>query len=250
MIKKIVVGLSTVGALLAFNLDSAVNELSCKKISFNSDMAGMYKEFDEQKNLWFLYMPKLNYLLVHKTGKNNVADGAEIVKMSDFTSIPNISGADIKFGNYNGTDSKVSELSNQAFKIDGDMAGMYKEFDKQKNLWFLYMPKLNYLLIHETGKYTTKDGAKIVKVSDYFKSIDVVKDPFGNPTGEIEFISKDGCGNENSSTGASSSINSGSSSSGSGSTTSPVSVIYPPAVPNVSDSSGVVTPPSVPPVTN
>ena len=238
MLKKLLVSVSIAASLLAFNLDNAVDKLSCKTFSLNDSVAGLYKYYDPSNKLWFLYMPKINYLLVHETGKAKTSEGATIVNPANFQSLT--AQSMVSFGNYIGSDSRLDPLSGETFKIDDNMAGLYDYFDPTNKLWFLYMPSLNYLLIHETGKAKTSEGAQIVKIADYFQKIEVVKDPYGNSTGSIKFISKSGCGN-----GSSSSSSSASSSNG---------VDFPPQPPNLGSSSsgasssngGVQTPPQVP----
>jgi len=168
-------------ALFAIDKDSVVDKLSSQTYSIEDDLAGVYKLFDPASNLWFLYMPKLNYLLIHETGKNKVADGATSIPVTDFTSIKVQNGA-IVFGDYLGDDYRAELLANSSFTFDGEMAGIYNKFDTQNDLWFLYMPKLNYLLVHETGKVTTAEGAITIDTSS-FQSIEVTRDPFGNNTG-------------------------------------------------------------------
>ena len=204
MFKQFILWISITVGLLAFNLNDAISKLSCNTYSINDNMAGLYKYFDATDKLWFLYMPSLNYLLIHETGKAKTTEGATIISTSDFSSLG--SQSEISFGQYNGTNSRASKLSNKTFRLDEPMTGIYKYFDTTNHLWFLYMPSLNYLLIHETGKTKTTEGAQIVPVSNYFQSIEVIKDPFGNSTGSIKFIPIAGC--------------SGSTSSGSGSSSS------------------------------
>ena len=228
MFKKVLLSLSMIGVnLFAIDVNSVVNELSCKTYSMNGSLAGIYKEFDTAESEWFLYMPSLNYLLIHKTGYNKVSDGAEVISPSDFNSIK--SQSIIQFGDYIGSSVEASKLSNNSYNINGSLAGLYKEFDPSNKLWFLYMPKLNYLLVHETGKSKTTEGAIVINVQSYFSSIDVIEDPFGNVTGSIQFVPISGC--------TSSSEMSSSS-----------DLETPPNVPNVgsSSSSSLETPPTTP----
>ena len=253
MYKLIISLMLLLTSLLAIDKSAVIQELNCKTYSFNGEMAGIYKYFNPTKKDWFLYMPKLNYLLVHETGKSKVSEGAQTVAVTDFESLT--ANSNVAFGSYIGSNDRVAGLSNNTFNIDDDMAGIYKYFDPTNKLWFLYMPKLNYLLVHETGKTSTADGAITIDVAEAFQEITVLKDPFGNTIGSIKFIAKNGCtsnssssmsSESSSSTSSEASSSSSSTSSEASSSSSSESSSSSSSVSSSSSSTGLETPPSVP----
>jgi len=175
MLKKIILSLSIgMSSLYSYTIDTndIKTQLSGNTYSIDGSMSGIYKNFDTANKLWFLYMPSLNYLLIHETGKSTTSLGAQIITVSDFDSISVENDGSVSFGSYNGANINALKLENQSFNIDDSMSGIYKNFDTTNKLWFLYMEQLNYLLIHETGKSTTSLGAKIMDTS-LFNSINV-----------------------------------------------------------------------------
>lgn len=144
-------------------------------------------------------MPNMNYLLVHETGKSSTADGAKTLDVTQFSTI-SYSGNTISFGAYSGSEAEGSAIQNQTYAVDdSSTAGFYHLYDETAGMWFFYMPSLNYLLIHETGKSSASDGATIYDTVE--NEIDVsysgnvvtfaaaetcasATDPFGNPIGD------------------------------------------------------------------
>lgn len=184
---KSIIGLSLVASsLLAIDQETVVDQLSCKTFTTNDALAGVYKYYNAEAKDWALYMPQANYFLVHETGKAKVSEGAEVIPTTDFSSIDS-SGA-IKLGNYTGTNTRVAPLSNSTMSITDPLAGMYNRFDAENNLWFLYMPQNNYLLVHETGKTLVADGALVIDVAENFDNIEATA------AGSVNFIAKGGCG--------------------------------------------------------
>ncbi len=185
---KSVIGISlAASSLLALDEISVVEQLSCKTFTINDQLAGIYKYVNPTAEDWALYMPQANYLLMHQTGKNTLAGGAEVIPANDFTSITSTSP--IVFGEYTGDNARAGVLSNATMKIDDSLAGIYNQFDPVNKVWFLYMPQNDYLLVHETGKTKVADGALVVDIASNFDKVEV-----DAASGSIKFIAKGGCG--------------------------------------------------------
>ena len=135
MIKKLIYSILFISvSLFAFDLPSAQSKLDNTTFKVNDSIAGVYKYFDSTQKLWFLYMPNLNYLLIHETGKATVAQGATIIDVSDFSSISVNTNGSVSFGTYSGTDTNALSLSDNTYTIDESMAGLYNYFDSSNKL--------------------------------------------------------------------------------------------------------------------
>ncbi len=184
---KSIIGLSLIASsLLAIDQETVVEDLSCKTFTTNDALAGVYKYYNAEAKDWALYLPEANYFLVHETGKSTTAEGAEIINTADFSSI-NSSGA-IVLGEYTGTNTRAALLANSTMSITDSLAGIYNRYDAANNLWFLYLPQSNYLLVHETGKTLVSDGALVIDVAENFDNIE------SNANGSVTFVGKGGCG--------------------------------------------------------
>jgi len=73
--------------------------------------------------------------------------------------------------------------------MNDSSAGIYNRFDAVNNLWFLYMPQNNYLLVHETGLTSTSDGALVINTAANFDSVEV-----DASAGTVRFVAQGGCG--------------------------------------------------------
>ena len=185
---KSAIGISlVVASLLAIDKESVVSDLSCKAFSVNDASAGIYKNYNTTDKEWALLMPEINYLLVHKTGSATTAAGAQSIPTSDFESITK--KGKVVFGKYTGTNTRAAQLANSTMNFTENSSGIYNYFDKEKKLWFLYMPTINYLLVHETGKTTTAEGALSIDVAANFSSVDT------STLGSVTFTPKGGCTN-------------------------------------------------------
>lgn len=179
-------------AVFGFDIDDALAKLSGQQFQMDSALGGMYKNFDTTNKKWVLYMPTNNYLLVHETGKTTTVDGAKQFNPSTtFVSKPTMENLSVAFPTKatSVTDVDIVLLQNQTYSLNSNLSGFYKNFDTTSKLWFLWMPVNNYLLIHETGKNKTADGAVVVNIANTFEGgISFVSDPFGNPVGNtIQF---------------------------------------------------------------
>jgi len=185
---KSLIGLSIIASsVLAIDEVSVVENLSCKTFTTNDAVAGVYKYYNPDAKDWALYMPQIDYFLVHETGQALIAEGAETINSSDFSSID--STGPIVLGEYTGTNTRADLLSNSTMSIADNVAGIYNKFDTANDLWFLYMPALDYLLVHETGNTSVDAGALNIDTAANFDNIEV-----NAATGAVTFIAKGGCG--------------------------------------------------------
>lgn len=178
--------------LFAFELNDALVKLAGQQFAMDGPLSGMYKNYDTTNKKWVLYMPANNYLLVHETGKTTTALGAKQYSPTvSFLSKPTMENLSVVFPAkaVNESSADMLALQNQTFSLSSNLAGFYRNFDSTNKLWFVWMPANNYLLIHETGKNKTTDGAVVVNIANTFEGgINFVTDPFGNPVGNtIQF---------------------------------------------------------------
>lgn len=153
---------NTVFTLIISDTDSAINEASKTAIDANA-LAGQSYTIGEgasgfyhlyESGQWLLYMPASNYIIVHEGGHS---DQITTLNSSDFSSVDYDNGT-VTFGTYSGSESQGYSLSGNSYTVsDSTTSGFYHQYDD--NLWFLYMPSINYLLLHESGKTDEDEGA-------------------------------------------------------------------------------------------
>lgn len=168
--------------------NSNINETAIKNKSYTigSGLSGFYHLYDSNK--WLLYMPASNYIAVHKSGENDAEDITSI-DPNDFSSVDYSDGT-VNFGTYKGNIADGYSLTRKSYTVsETTSSGFYHEYENGK--WFLYMPSIKYLLMHESGKPNESEGAKaytgddlpfnVTYTSNSITFGQVCTDPFGNP---------------------------------------------------------------------